>query len=99
MKNKQPIPNNDLNDSDRILEQPFFQIKSLFLHLSPFDVRCSMFIFLVIPPQSIRRKNNSAPLAFPLESKDLCEGKAAISGMVLGVIVEAKGKRNLDTRQ
>ncbi len=34
---------NNLYDSHRILEQPFFQIICLFLHLLPFTIRCWTF--------------------------------------------------------
>ena len=46
---------NNFYDSHRILEQPFFQVICLFLHLFPFNVRCSTFIFSIAPsPFNIR---------------------------------------------
>jgi tRNA(fMet)-specific endonuclease VapC len=46
----------DLDDSHRILEQPFFQVICLFLHLFPFNVRCWTFdvqcSFFLIPPDT-----------------------------------------------
>ena len=69
------------------------------IRCSMLDVLCSMFIFLLIPQQSIRRKNNAAPMAFPLKSKDLFEGAAAIPGMVFGVNAGVTGKSTLNTRR
>ena len=36
---------NNLNDSHPVLQQPFFKIICLFLHLFHFNVRCSFFHF------------------------------------------------------